>query len=78
MRHTPRTATVKVATLRRLEKRLGRAGPPVRVTVVGELTTGQSLSAWAEAGVDRLLVHPWARSAEAVDGIIRLADEHFG
>jgi len=77
MRHTPQTAAAKVATLRRLERELGRTGPPVRVSVVGELTADQSLSVWAGAGVDRLLVHPWQRTPGAVDGIIRLAGEHF-
>jgi probable F420-dependent oxidoreductase len=78
MRHTPQTAAAKVATIRRLEQELGRAGPPLRVSVVGELTADQSLPAWAAAGVDRLLVHPWQRTTEAVDGIIRLAGNHFG
>jgi hypothetical protein len=77
MRHTPQTAAAQVATLRRFEQELGRPGPPVRVTVVGELTADQSLPAWAAAGVDRLLVHPWQRSAEAVDSIVALAGEHF-
>jgi probable F420-dependent oxidoreductase len=77
MRHTPRTAAAKVSTLRRLEQELGRTGSPVRVSVVGELTADQSLPVWAAAGVDRLLVHPWQRTAGAVDGIIRLAGEHF-
>ena len=77
MRHTPQTAAAKVATLRRLEQELGRTEPPVRVSVVGELTADQSLPVWADAGVDRLLVHPWQRTSGAVDGIIRLAGEHF-
>jgi probable F420-dependent oxidoreductase len=77
MLHTPQTAAARVATLRRLEQELGRTGPPVLVTVVGELTADQPLPAWAAAGVDRLLVHPWQRSAEAVDGIVALAGQHF-
>jgi hypothetical protein len=30
---------------------------------------------YAEAGVDRVIVRPWQRSKEAIDGIRRFADE---
>jgi probable F420-dependent oxidoreductase len=77
MRHTPETAARQVAALRRLETEFGRTGPPVTVTVVGELTDAQPVPAWAAAGVDRLLVHPWKRSARAVESITRLAAVHL-
>jgi probable F420-dependent oxidoreductase len=73
MRHTLATATRQVARLRRLEHDLERAGHPVRVTVVGELTDAQPLAAWEAAGVDRLIVHPWRTSRDAIESITRLA-----
>jgi probable F420-dependent oxidoreductase len=78
MAHTPGTAAAQVKILRRLEDEVGRTEPPVRVSVVGELTAEQPLAAWQEAGVDRLIVHPWTRTKDAIDGVTRLADEHFG
>jgi phosphohistidine phosphatase SixA len=30
-----------------------------------------------DAGIDRLIVSPWQRTREALDGIARFADEYF-
>jgi probable F420-dependent oxidoreductase len=73
MRHTPETAAKQVRALRRIELQVGRDGPPVSVTVVGDLNDEQPPNSWAEAGVDRLIVHPWSRTREAVDSITSLA-----
>jgi probable F420-dependent oxidoreductase len=73
MHHSVATAARQVARLRQLETGLDRAGRRVRVTVVGELTDTQPLAAWEAAGVDRLIVHPWRHSRDAIDGITRLA-----
>jgi len=77
MGHTPETAAAQVAALRRAEADAGRTGPPVEVTVMGQVAEPADLERWAEAGVDRLIVVPWARSREALDGIRRFADTHF-
>jgi alkanesulfonate monooxygenase SsuD/methylene tetrahydromethanopterin reductase-like flavin-dependent oxidoreductase (luciferase family) len=77
MAHTPETAAQQVAVIRRLDAEAGREAPPVRVTVVGELSSEQPPSAWADAGVDRLIVHPWARTRDAVGALTTLADQYL-
>jgi probable F420-dependent oxidoreductase len=75
MEHTPETAAAQIQVLRHLEREVGRSESPVEVTVVGELDEVQSPHAWASAGVDRLIVHPWKRSSEAVDSLSSLSSE---
>jgi hypothetical protein len=38
------------------------------------VTSQDDLCRWEDAGVDRLIVSPWARSREAVDGLRRFAE----
>lgn len=77
MGHTPDTAAAQVAALRRAEADAGRTAAPVEVTVMGQVTEPADLERWAAAGVDRLIVVPWTRSREAVDGIRRFADTYL-
>jgi probable F420-dependent oxidoreductase len=77
MSHTPETAAVQVAKLRAIEEEVGRVGPPVVSTVMGPCESREDVERWEEAGVDRLIVVPWQRSAEAVDGLRRFADTMF-
>jgi probable F420-dependent oxidoreductase len=78
MSHDPDSVATQVAKLRRYEQEAGRADRPLEITVMGEVTRRSDLERWEEAGVDRLIVAPWRRSPEAVDGLRRFADEHFG
>jgi probable F420-dependent oxidoreductase len=77
MHHTPTSAAAQVAALRGHEQEVGRSLPPVKTTVMGEVSTEQPLAAWEEAGVDRLIVVPWTRTREALDGIRRFADQYL-
>jgi hypothetical protein len=63
--------------LARIADRAERAGrtAPVEVTLVGTVTRPADAARYADAGVTRLLVKPWARSSEALDGIRRFAGE---
>ncbi len=50
------------------------------VTVGGTVGSAADIEAAAEAGADRLMVRPWRRSADAVDGMRRFREEfsaHF-
>lgn len=78
MSHDPDSVAAQIAKLRRYEEEAGRADRPLEITVMGEVTHPSDLERWEEAGVDRLIVVPWRRSPEAVDGLRRFADEHFG
>ena len=67
--HSPATVAGPVARLREL-----REGPPIEVTVGGLVEGRDDVERWEAAGVDRLLVSPWRRSPEALDGLRRFAD----
>ena len=63
-----------VARLAELRETAGRPGK-VEVTIGGSVASAVDVDRYAEAGVDRLIVRPWPRSKEAIDGIRRFADE---
>lgn len=72
--HTVETVRAPVARLVTLREEAGRTGVPFEVTVGGPVATRDDVSRWEDAGVDRLIVAPWRRSREAVDGLRRFAD----
>ncbi|MCU1496253.1 MAG: luciferase [Acidimicrobiales bacterium] len=74
MQHTPESAAERVAEIDRLATDAGRDPAAVEITVMGTITEPADLERWAAAGVDRLIVTPWRRSREAVDGLRALAD----
>jgi hypothetical protein len=49
-------------------------GPPIEITIGGAIQSPDDVARFAEAGVDRLLVSPWPRSPEAIEGLRRFAD----
>lgn len=75
--HTPESVREPVATLRRLRDEAGRTGP-FEVSVGGPVRTRDDVERWAEAGVDRLVISPWERSIDAIDGLRRFAETVFG
>lgn len=78
MGHTPDSAAARVAELAGLRDEAGRAGEPFKVTVVGQVAETADVERWEEAGVDRLIVVPWHRSREAIDGMKAFADMVWG
>jgi probable F420-dependent oxidoreductase len=75
MDHTVESVTEPVAALRRLRQEVDRGGESFEVTVGGTVGSRSEVARWEEAGVDRLIVAPWSRSKEAVDGMRRFADQ---
>lgn len=69
MTHTPETAAAQIAELRRLATEAGRDPGSVEATVAGPVESPADVERYTEAGVDRLIVTPWRRSREAVDGV---------
>lgn len=69
MGHTPESAAAMVTTIRTHREEAGRLDVPFEVTVGGECATVEDVSAWEAAGVDRLIVSPWRRSAEVLDAM---------
>jgi len=73
MGHTPESAAACVAQLRAQRDEAGRLDEPFEVTVGGECADADDVAAWEAAGVDRLIVSPWRRTAEVLDGMAGFA-----
>jgi probable F420-dependent oxidoreductase len=74
MNHALGDIPASVAKLRELAEREGRT-TPVEVTVAGDVKTRADLDRYAEAGVTRVIVRPWARSSEALEGLQQFASD---
>lgn len=77
MAHTPGSVAPRVERLAELLEAAGRDRRGVTVTVMGEVSSGDALDAYAAAGVDRLIVVPWQRSSEAVSALETFAARHL-
>ncbi len=73
MNHTPDSAAERVAELRRLLEASGRDPADFEYVVGGQVTGPEDVEAYARAGITRVIVSPWRRSREAVEGIEALA-----
>lgn len=71
--HTPDTAAPLVARYRAIEA-AERPGHRGLVSVTGECPDDATLARWEAAGVDRLIVAPWRRQREALDGLAAFAE----
>lgn len=74
MNHTVEQLGPSLARLADLAGRCGRTAP-IEVTLHGEIGRPDDVARYADAGVTRLIVRPWARSSEALDGLRRFAEE---
>lgn len=68
MNHPLEEVPGSVARIAELRAAAGRDGR-TEVTLGGDVATPDDVERYAAAGVDRLFVRPWKRSAEAVDAI---------
>ena len=76
--HSLESVRRPVELLRKLRADAGRADTRFEVTVGGPVESRDDVARWEDAGVDRLIVGPWARSREAVEGLRRFADRFLG
>jgi hypothetical protein len=74
MNHTIEQLGPSLDKLAELAARQGRTSP-IEVTVHGEVDHLADVERYVETGVTRVLVRPWTRSSEALDGMERFADE---
>jgi probable F420-dependent oxidoreductase len=72
--HTLDTIDGPLAKLTALREQAGRADLPFEITVGGPVRSADDIGRWEEAGVDRLIVSPWRRSPEALDGLRQFTD----
>ncbi len=75
MGHTFESVVEPIAKLRSLREEYGTAERPFQICIGSRELSRVDLARWADLGVTRLLVAPWARSPEAVDSLARLAND---
>jgi alkanesulfonate monooxygenase SsuD/methylene tetrahydromethanopterin reductase-like flavin-dependent oxidoreductase (luciferase family) len=75
MPHTYETAVPQLVALGRLCEETGRDRSTLQITVTDQtLDSPELVARWAEAGVDRLIVKPYQRTRDALDGVRRFRD----
>jgi len=80
MGHTFESAAEQIAKLRSLLVECGpRAAddPEFQIVLGGAVENRDDVTRWEDLGVTRLLVSPWKRSREAIEGLHRFADRAF-
>jgi probable F420-dependent oxidoreductase len=74
MGHTFESAAGQIARLRELRGEYDRDIPSFQICLGGPVTGADDVRRWEELGVTRLIVSPWRRSPEAIEGMRRFAD----
>jgi probable F420-dependent oxidoreductase len=74
MGHTFETATPQIERLHELRCEYGRDDDAFQVCLGGPVESVDDVKRWEQLGVTRLIVSPWRRSPEAIDGMRRFAD----
>jgi probable F420-dependent oxidoreductase len=80
MGHTFESAAMQIATLRGLLAEHGRPGPEdpdYQIVLGGAVESRADVQRWEELGVTRMIVSPWRRSSEAIEGLRRFAQRAF-
>jgi probable F420-dependent oxidoreductase len=77
MHHTLESARQVLARLATHVRHAGRSEPLV-TTVAAHPGCDVDVAGWRESSVDRVLVAPWRRSSEAVEGMRQFAARHLG
>jgi alkanesulfonate monooxygenase SsuD/methylene tetrahydromethanopterin reductase-like flavin-dependent oxidoreductase (luciferase family) len=71
--HSVESCAAPLARLHELRVEYGRADQPFETVCLGRVTSRDDAARFEEAGITRLLVTPWDRSREALDGVRRFA-----
>lgn len=74
MAHTWESAAQPIDALRALLAEHGRDPSGFEIVLGGPVASRDDVRRWEELGVTRLIVSPWRRSPEAVEGLRRFAD----
>lgn len=73
--HTVESVRRPVELLAKLRAEAGRSDDRFEITLGGPVTTRDDVARWDDAGVHRLIVSPWERSRDALEGMRRFAGE---
>jgi probable F420-dependent oxidoreductase len=74
MGHTVESAAEQVEKVRALLAQFGRQHDVFQFVCGGPVESRDDVERWEQAGITRLIVAPWARSRDAVEGLQRFAD----
>lgn len=74
MNHELGDLAPSLSRLAELSERSGRS-TPVEITLSGSVSSASDVERYAAAGVTRVIVRPWSRSSEALEGIRKFAEE---
>jgi probable F420-dependent oxidoreductase len=80
MGHTFESAEQQIGVLRKFLAEYGPRGagdPDFQIVVGGAVEDRAAVTRWEDLGVTRLLVSPWKRSREAIEGLHRFAERAF-
>ena len=77
LQHTFESVAEPIAKLRRLLAERGREGEPFEFVIGARVESRDEVKRFEDAGVTRILVSPWRRTREAIDGLRRFADLVF-
>jgi len=75
--HDLTSVAVPIRRLQHFRREFGVEERPFEFIVGGQVERREDLARWEEAGVTRLIAHPWRRSREALDGLRRYAELVF-
>lgn len=75
--HTLESIRPLLQELRDVLRAQGRDPDQVQITAGARVSGPDELRQWEDLGVTRLVVTPWTRGREAVDGLKRFADDCF-
>jgi probable F420-dependent oxidoreductase len=76
--HTTESVQAPLARLAALREREERAHESFEITIGADLRSRDDAARFADLGVHRILVTPWQRSREAVEGLRRAAERLLG
>ena len=74
MGHTFESAAKQIERLQQLRREHDRDTAAFQICLGGPVAGAADVRRWEELGVTRLIVSPWRRSPDAVDGMRRFAD----
>jgi probable F420-dependent oxidoreductase len=74
MAHTFETAAEQIALLRKYLGEQGRDAATFQIALGGPVSSRRDIEQWEALGVTRMIVSPWRRSPEAVDGVRKFAE----
>jgi len=77
MDHTFESAAAQVEKLRVLLQENDRDPEHFDYIIGGPITSRDDIARWEDVGITRMIVAPWRRSKEAVDGMNRFADTYL-